>query len=241
MRLPVSGESFERKEKKDPERGKRFARAAETYGRLVGASTMKEFALSLGQNEWDFYNWKKGHKPGGGVARLAAIYEPLRAKGVNPVDLAEWVFTADGEMPRPVGGAVAPDVSPRVPAAQPVVRGNRAEQLLEDTIAQARLAETAEEKNKILDGGLRLVRDAKQLGLAVVAGVGVGLTLLVGGADASSFQAPQRVAQANQPFFSPTRRRRGAHHGPAPRGLVTRFASVRVTTPSVVLKRSTGT
>lgn len=94
--------------------------------------------------------------------------------------------------------------------------------------------ERGEDDLPILRFAVEAIRRAKELGLA-----GFALAMLATGT--ASVQASTRVAQANQPFFSPTRRRRGAHHGPAPRGLVTGFASVRVTTPSVVLKRSTGT
>jgi hypothetical protein len=72
-------------------------------------------------------------------------------------------------VPEAVGGSVVPDVSPAIAPAQPTVRGNRAEELLEDGARRALDAlRNGQNAAPILEGVLKLVRDARQLGLASI-------------------------------------------------------------------------
>lgn len=100
MRESAKTSSRRAKEKKDPVRGERFDRVRILYGPLIHAISMKEWAVHLGQSDGDCYNWRRGHRPNGGVQRLAAMYELLR-RFADPVKLASWVMTGEGEMPQP--------------------------------------------------------------------------------------------------------------------------------------------
>jgi hypothetical protein len=114
-------------------------------------------------------NLERGHRPNGGEEQLRELYGPLDPSGLLVNRIAAWAWFGYGEMPRPARGAYAPNVSAPIEPAQPAVRGGAAAQLLEDGAQRALEAlYRGEDATPILEGVLRLVRDARQLGLATV-------------------------------------------------------------------------
>lgn len=201
----------------------RFERAWKVWGKEFRRLT--KWVAYLGGNYDRVNNWKQGRgKPEGGSGELERLYTRLREKGCDVEALALYVYDGTGMMPRPSGrGAVVPNVSaPSAPApaavqgvAQPVVDTLSLFERIREGLRQG------EDVTALVDFGIEALSKARKLGIAGIAGAGVGLSLLFGAPRSS--HAASRTDHENQLFFRSRRRR----------GLLTRLPS-GVTGKSVV-------
>ncbi len=214
--------------KKNPNFKPRAMLIRDCLGRGAG---LREFARMIAMDEQEYLKLESRGSVPRAKRRSAYVNGLATLPDVrDPEGLFLWATTGAGSLEKLFPATALERFGPRlreltprderilelpVPA-QPTTRG--VVQLLEDGVDRALTllpAVGAEEARKVLEGLRGLARDAKRIGLASVAGVGLAL----GGADSS--QASPRADQENQPFFVSRRTR----------GIVTKFPGAKRSAP----------